>query len=215
MGGSQIPGGPRCDVNRSRVALASIVLASLACNALVAGPANASTPGVSSNSITIGLITSLTGEAAPEYTGVVPSAEARIDLQNARGGIDGRKIHLIVEDDATNPTTNATDSQLLVSKGVFGVIDESPLVFGGYKVLQEAGIPVTGGAFDGPEWGQQPNTNMFSISGSLDPHNPASTLIPEFIKTHGERSFPPLDIPSRPRRSKRPPGSCTPHKRSG
>jgi len=140
---------------------------------------------MTNNSITIGLITELTGTAAPQYTGLVPSARARIDLQNARGGINGRKIRLIVEDDATNPATNATVSQFLVSKGVFGVIDESAVVFGGYKVFQQAGIPVTGGAYDGGEWGLEPNTNMFSVSGPLDPHIPATTLVPEFIKAHG------------------------------
>lgn len=140
---------------------------------------------MTSNSITIGLITDLTGPAAPQYTGMVPSAEARIDLHNARGGVDGRKIHLIVEDDATNPTTNATDSEVLISKRVFGVIDESAVVFGGYKALQQAGVPVTGGAYDGPEWGLLPNTNMFSVSGSLAPRIPATTLIPGFVKAHG------------------------------
>src|SRR3984957_15458274 len=165
-------------------ALVAIVIASWTAVATGVSPASASAPGVTSKSITIGLITSLTGEAAPEYTGIVPSAQARIDLQNAEGGVDGRKIHLVIEDDATNPNTNATDSQILLSKGVFGVIDESPLVFGGYKVLQQAGVPVTGGAYDGPEWGQQPNTNMFSISGPLDPKNPATTLLAGFIKTH-------------------------------
>jgi branched-chain amino acid transport system substrate-binding protein len=53
---------------------------------------------------------------------------------------------------------------LATNKGVFGVIDYSPYTYGGYSVLQMAGIPVTGYAFDGPEWGAQPNSNMFSYS---------------------------------------------------
>jgi branched-chain amino acid transport system substrate-binding protein len=31
---------------------------------------------------------------------------------------------------------------------------------------------VTGGGFDGTEWGIQPNTNMFSITGGIDPQHP-------------------------------------------
>ena len=47
---------------------------------------------------------------------------------------------------------------------VFAVIGYSPYQFGGYRYLQQQGIPVTGSGFDGPEWHQQPNTNMFSWS---------------------------------------------------
>ena len=152
---------------------------------LAAGPAGASAPGVTSKTITLGLITPVTGTAAPEYTGIVPSAEARIAYQNAHGGVDGRKIKLIVKDDATNPATNQSATGALISEGVFGVIDESPVAFGGYKLLQQQGVPVTGGAYDGPEWGELPNTNMFSISGPLDPKDPQYTGTAAFVKSHG------------------------------
>jgi ABC-type branched-subunit amino acid transport system substrate-binding protein len=61
---------------------------------------------VTANSISIGLIRDRSGPAAGQYTGIVPSAQARIALQNAEGGAAGRKIHLIVKGDATNPSTN-------------------------------------------------------------------------------------------------------------
>ena len=36
---------------------------------------------------------------------------------------------------------------------------------------------MTGGSFDGPEWGTQPYTNMFaSDTGSIDPKYPVNTL---------------------------------------
>jgi branched-chain amino acid transport system substrate-binding protein len=164
---------------------AFVAMATSAVLALSAMPAGASAPGVTSNTITLGLITSLTGPAASEYTGIVPAAQARVDLQNAKGGIDGRKIKLIVEDDGTNPTNNGTASSALLSKGVFGVINESAVAYGGYKILQQAGVPVTGGAYDGPEWNEQPNTNMFSISGPGDPKDPAYTNSANFVKAHG------------------------------
>ena len=156
--------------------------------AIAASPAAASAPGVTANSITIGLITSLTGPSAAEDPGIVPAAKARIALQNAKGGIDGRKIKLIVEDDGTNPVTNQTDSSLLLSKGVFGVIDDSAVAFGGYKILQKAGIPVTGGAYDGPEWFQQPNTNMFSITGPMSAKDPQTGALALFGKRRGARN---------------------------
>ncbi len=152
---------------------------------LVGGSQAGAATGIASKTITLGLITSLTGPAASEYTGVAPAARARVALQNAHGGVDGRKIKLIVEDDQTSPASNQTAAQALISKGVFGVIDESAVAFGGAKVLQQAGLPVTGGGYDGPEWGQQPYTNMFSITGPVDPHQPAYTTTSDFVKARG------------------------------
>ncbi len=84
-------------------------------------------------------------------------------MQNAAGGVDGRQIQLVQVDDQSTPAGDLAAAQRLVSEGVFGVVDYSAFTFGGYKVLQAAGIPVTGYAFDGPEWGEQPNSNMFSF----------------------------------------------------
>jgi branched-chain amino acid transport system substrate-binding protein len=69
--------------------------------------------------------------------------------------------------------------------GVFGVIDDSAVTYGGYKQLQQAGVPVTGGAYDGPEWYQQPNTNMFSISGPGAAKDPQYDNFAVFAKHHG------------------------------
>jgi branched-chain amino acid transport system substrate-binding protein len=144
-----------------------------------------SAPGVTSKTITLGLIVPETGPGAPQYTGIVPAAQARIAQQNAQGGIDGRKIVLDVVDDQTSPAQDLTAAQYLLSKGVFGVIGESPVLFGGYQALEKAGVPVTGGGYDGPEWGQQPNTNMFSVTGPVDSHFPQYDALPLFMKQHG------------------------------
>ncbi len=144
----------------------------------------ASAPGITASTITLGLIYPATGSASSNYTGIAPAAQARIAQQNAAGGVHGRQLKLVVLDDQSTPALNATASQQLLSRGVFGVIDESPFVFGGYKVLQQAGVPVTGGGYDGPEWGLQPNTNMFSSSGPVDPHASQYTTLPDFMKAH-------------------------------
>jgi branched-chain amino acid transport system substrate-binding protein len=171
--------------NKRTTAAAWLGAITLAAVALVATPAGASSPGVTSKTITLGLITSLTGPSGPEDAGIIPAAQARIDQQNAEGGIDGRKIKLITEDDQTNPSTNQTATSALLSEGVFGVIDLSAVTFGGYKLLQQQGVPVTGGAYDGPEWNEQPNTNMFSFSGPGDPKDPQYSTFANFAKVHG------------------------------
>jgi branched-chain amino acid transport system substrate-binding protein len=136
--------------------------------ALVAAGACA-VPGVAGASgskapITIGFITSETGLASSSYVGSQWGAQARVDAQNAAGGIDGHKIVLAIKDDTSSPTTNQTVAEELVSQGVFGVVEDTSFTFGGYHYLQQQGVPVTGAAIDGPEWGQQPDTNMFSVS---------------------------------------------------
>lgn len=150
-----------------------------------ADAAGVSAPGVTAKTITIGFITSETGVASSTFLDSALGAQVRIDAQNAAGGVDGRKIKLIVEDDQSSPTEDGTAASALLSQGVFGIINFSPFAFGSDSILEQAGVPVTGGAFDGPEWGEQPYTNMFSYGGGLDPHDPASTVDGLFLKSLG------------------------------
>ncbi len=136
--------------------------------------------------IKIALVTSVTGLAAPLFEHAPQGFLARIALQNAMGGVNGHKIVPIVINDETNPSQVATAVQEAISQGAVGIVNDSSLFYAGYKFAQQAGIPVTGGSFDGPEWGEQPNTNMFaSDTGSVDPKYPATTLIGDFLKSHG------------------------------
>ena len=134
--------------------------------------------------ITIALVTSLTGPGADQFTGGPDAFNARIAAQNAMGGVNGHKIKgIVVDDQTTQPTVAIQDA---LSKGALGLVAESPLFFLGAKIPQQQGVPVTGGSVDGPEWGQQPYTNMFAAdTGSVDPAGPASTLPGKFMKEHG------------------------------
>ena len=145
----------------------------------------ASAPGVSPTQITLGFITDLTGVGASTYSDAQYGAEAPIGALNAAGGLNGRKIKLLVGDATSSPAGFLAAAQRLVSEGAFAIIPDSSFTFGGYKYLQQAGIPVVGVAQDGPEWGVQPNTNMFGYSGSLDPKEPANTVDGEFFKSLG------------------------------
>ncbi len=155
-----------------------------------AGPAGAAgTAGGSGGSkapYTIALVTSTTGLAAPLFQEAPQGFLARIALQNAEGGVNGHKLVPLVVNDQTSPTLDATGVQLAISRGAIGIVNDSSLFYGGYKFAQQAGVPVTGSSLDGPEWGEQPNTNMFaSDTGSIDPKYPANTAIGAFLKAHG------------------------------
>ena len=127
--------------------------------------------------ITIALITSETGQAASQSVGSAKGFEARIKAANAAGGVNGHKVVPLVIDDQTSPTEIATAVNEAISKGAVGIVSDSTLMFLAAKIAQQAGVPVTGTNSDGPEWGQQPYTNMFASDfGSLDPKYPVSTL---------------------------------------
>ncbi len=74
----------------------------------------ASTPGVTSNSITIGATVPLTGPAAPGYDEIAPAMNAVFAWVNAHGGVDGRKINYTYLDDGYNPAQTATLTRKLV-----------------------------------------------------------------------------------------------------
>ena len=126
------------------------------------GALTASDTGVSPTTIKIGYITSVTGVASSAFGDAAGGAQAAISAANAAGGVDGRQIQLVSLDQSTPAGFNSA-AQAMTTKRVFGVIPYSSFTFGGYKTLQQAGIPVTGNSFDGPEWGQEPNSNMLSI----------------------------------------------------
>jgi branched-chain amino acid transport system substrate-binding protein len=96
-------------------------------------------------------------------------------------------ITMIAADDQSSPAGDATATQDLINKGVFLIENFSPYAFGGYRFAQKAGVPVVGGGFDGPEWGQQPNTNMFTYLGGspADGAVGGSTQFANFFKLVG------------------------------
>jgi branched-chain amino acid transport system substrate-binding protein len=137
---------------------------------LSAAPASASTGKAP---ILIGFISDETGPSSSSYINAVEGAQARIDAQNAAGGVNGHKLEIMAADDTGTPTGFSTAAHLLVSKGVFGIISDASVTFGASRYLQQQGMPVVGAAVDGPEWGQQPNSNMFAIADlySTSPFN--------------------------------------------
>jgi branched-chain amino acid transport system substrate-binding protein len=178
--------GLRGRVRRHRGRALVAGLAATAAGLPLAVALSSPTPaGASPAPITIAYITDLTGEGASENSTSPAGFDARIDLQNAQGGVDGHKLVPLVLDDQTSPSEIDTVVQEADSKA-FGIVSQSPLFFLAAKYPNQAGIPVTGSYDDGPEWGTQPYTNMFaSDEGSVNPKYPVNTEIGDFLKSHG------------------------------
>jgi branched-chain amino acid transport system substrate-binding protein len=172
--------------NRGFTALLTAAVAGLPLALVATASPPAAAAAASGSPITIAYITDLTGPGAPENVSSPAGFEARLDLQNAEGGIDGHKLVPLVIDDQTSPSEIDTAVQEADSKA-FGIVSQSPLFFLAAKYPNQAGVPVTGTYDDGPEWGTPPyQSNMFaSDEGSVNPKYPVNTEIGDFLKAHG------------------------------
>ncbi|MDP2012784.1 MAG: ABC transporter substrate-binding protein, partial [Actinomycetota bacterium] len=119
------------------------------------------TPGVTPTTINFGWIGPKTGPAAANYIGSSEAAQLRIDQENAKGGVNGRKILYKVYDDQSNGSGQITAAQKAIqSDNVFGLTAQTNTT-SMYATLKDQGIPVTG--FSNPAFGT--DRNAFGASG--------------------------------------------------
>lgn len=100
-------------------------------------------PGISKDTIKIGMFAPMTGTSAifGRYT---IGVRAYYNMINAQGGVNGRKIEVVLEDDACNPATAVAATKRLVSQeGVFAVHGGvcTAAVMAVKKELQRENIP--------------------------------------------------------------------------
>ncbi len=100
-------------LNRRKLITASAVLAIVGL-AATAIPAQAAEVGVSSTQIKLGMTLPMTGTASLGYNKIPGAAKAYFDYLNANGGVNGRKVTLIVEDDRYVPTEAVAKTNKLI-----------------------------------------------------------------------------------------------------
>ena len=81
-----------------------------------AGTVSAQTQGVSKSEIVIGTMQDLSGPIVAFSKQLVAGMNMRVDEQNAQGGINGRKLKLLVEDSAYDPKKAVLAAQKLVNQ---------------------------------------------------------------------------------------------------
>jgi branched-chain amino acid transport system substrate-binding protein len=133
------------------VAMSAIVLPSfvlVACSSTHAGSAigassgTGSGPGVTANTLTVGVIESETGSQAAPSLDRASGFKAEIDTLNAAGGIGGRHIEIVTEDDQSSLAGNLAAAKSLVeAHQVFAVVELSATASESYAYLNSAGIP--------------------------------------------------------------------------
>lgn len=138
---------------------------------LAAGAAAQSgeTPGVTDKQVTLGYITSETGVAASVLANADKSCKARVDAENAKGGVNGRKIKIEAIDDKSSAANLTATQDLVQNRDVFAVIDNSAFAFLAWRYLKEQGVPMIGAGFDGSYYYQPGNENIISALGNGTP----------------------------------------------
>ena len=130
-----------------------------------AAAATSSAPGVTSNSITVGTISTQTGTLASNFSSLIYGERAYYDYINATGGVNGRKIdYKYALDDGGNPTTfNQLANTLINQDHVFAVTGVATAFFSP-NLFVESGIPTYGYNVTG-NW--TPAPNLFAAGGSV------------------------------------------------
>jgi branched-chain amino acid transport system substrate-binding protein len=139
---------------------------------LTAGAAGAqasSAEGVTANSVKLGFIGSETGVASPNFQDTGKACQARVDAQNAKGGVNGRKIQLEAVDDMSSGANLTGAQDLVKNRHVFAVVNNSSFAFLSYRYLLGAGVPMIGGGFDGNYYSQKGNENIIDAGGNGSP----------------------------------------------
>lgn len=102
-------------------------------------------PAVAQETYTIGLTGAMTGPAAGTLGPAVEGLRIYVEKLNAAGGINGRKVNLILQDDSAEPSKAATNVKKLISQDNVPVLVNASLSSTYAPMLADtkrAGVPV-------------------------------------------------------------------------
>lgn len=122
------------------------------------------------DTIRIGVAGPMTGDQSKMGIDVKNGAELAVREWNQRGGVLGKKIELLVEDDQHDPKQAVSVANKLVNAGVTGIIGHfnSSASIPASSVYNKAGIPMITPASTNPQLTEQGFTNIFRVCGRDD-----------------------------------------------
>ncbi|MCA1975322.1 MAG: branched-chain amino acid ABC transporter substrate-binding protein [Caenispirillum sp.] len=135
--------------------------------------------------IPVGVALGLTGQIAAIGEQSRRGVTAAIEAFNEKGGLDGEKIALQVEDDACDPKQGVAVANKLVSSGVVAVVGHmctGPTIAAS-SVYSEEGIPMISASATGPDLTERGYDNVFRATGRDDQQGSvAGAMIAERFK---------------------------------
>jgi ABC-type branched-subunit amino acid transport system substrate-binding protein len=125
------------------------------------------TTGITSKTITLGLVTDLSGPISDIYSSAADTINAFVKYTNANGGVGGRTLVLKTLDDGLNPTQDAAATRSL-STQVFAFLGNlSGAEGGGIPFINRACIPDIGSASTQPRREEPTYAHLGSQSTSV------------------------------------------------
>ena len=123
------------------------------------------TSGVTSSRIIVGGVASVTGPLPAAFAPIFDGVNAYLDLVNANGGVDGRKIDFAFPlDDGSNPSQDTDQVRTLVEQDhVFAVVGVATPTFAGASYLAANDVPTFGYAVS-TQWAAGPS--LYGSEGS-------------------------------------------------
>lgn len=140
----------------------------------------------SSEPIVLGMLTPLSGSSAAVGPYMQNGAQLAVDEINDKGGVDGRKLELRVEDEACDAKSAVAGANKLVTAGI-------DISVGGYcsgatlptlPIFEKADIPMIIPAANSNELVDQKKKNVFLINGTGTQQADAALA---FIKKQGDK----------------------------
>ncbi|MEV6597808.1 branched-chain amino acid ABC transporter substrate-binding protein [Actinoplanes sp. NPDC051346] len=120
--------------------------------------------------IRLGTLVPLTGRSSPSGEAMVNAATMAVDEANAKGGVLGRRVELVVGDDACDPGTAVTAARDLVAKDI-------AVSVGGYcssatvptlKIFRTAGVPMVVAQSNSTDLLAPKYDSVFLICGTVE-----------------------------------------------
>ena len=140
-------------------------------------------PGVSDDEVVLGTHTSLTGPIAV-YAQISAATKAYFDFINdTEGGVNGRKIKYLVEDDGYSPPKTVDLVRKLVEQdNIFALLNGlgTPTHLQVVDYLQEQGVPDLFVATGASEWVKDPAARP-TVFGSLPSYLAEGTVLGQYI----------------------------------
>ena len=156
--------------------------------AAVVTPWCAADDGVTSNRIVLGQAAVFSGPAAQLGIQMRNGIKAYFDYVNSRGGVHGRKLELVSEDDRYEPSVAPSASKKLIEQHrVFALLGYvgTPTGAAHLPVITQAGVPLVG-MFTGAEILRVPfNRYVFHVRASY--YDETEKIVEQVVSTGGKR----------------------------
>ncbi len=164
-----------------QLSIAFTTLTAIAATCAIALPAQA-TDGITATEVRIGMVNVQTGPAAGLGKGMRSGAEAVFRQVNAAGGVNGRKIELLIGDDGYEPNKAVDETLRMIEEkkvfSLFGYVG-TPTANAVLPIVKEMDVPLVG-AFTGAMSLRKPVTKqVFNVRASYD--DEAEALVAHFL----------------------------------